>query len=158
MAVIPVLKAGDPILRKKSEPVKKIDKRIIKLLKHMADTMYFSEGVGLAAPQVGINERIVVIDVGDGLIELINPEIISSEGVQLCTQEGCLSVPGLFGKVERAMKVEVKALDRNGEEFTFEAEGFKAQAVQHEIDHLDGILFIDKAQSIYKAEQLTQEE
>lgn len=158
MAVLPVLKAGDPVLREKAAPVKKIDKRIIKLLKHMADTMYFSEGVGLAAPQIGVKERIIVIDTGDGLIEMINPEIISSEGTQLCTQEGCLSVPGLFGKVERAMNVTVKALDRNGEEFTFDAEGFKAQAVQHEIDHLEGILFIDIAQSIYKAEQLKQEE
>jgi peptide deformylase len=152
MAKLNIRQAGDPVLREKSLPVKKINKSIVKLLNNMAETMYAAEGVGLAAPQVGVSKRIVVIDVGDGLLELINPVIVEQEGTQLCKQEGCLSFPGLFGAVERAMTVEVEAMNRLGERARFRVEGFKAQAIQHEIDHLDGVLFIDRASSLFKPE------
>lgn len=157
MAKLPILRAGDPLLREKAKPVNVINKNIKKLLSDMEETMREAEGVGLAAPQVGVSKRIVVIDVGDGLLELINPVIIASEGIQVCEQEGCLSVPGYFGEVERAAKIEVKAIDRQGKEMHFFAEGYKAQAIQHEVDHLDGILFIDKAIKLIKAEAIKQE-
>ena len=157
MSKLVVRKAGDPILRKKSIPVKKIDKKIKKMLDDMAETMYDSNGVGLAAPQIGENLRVIIIDVGDELIELINPELLSFEGTQLCEQEGCLSIPGFFGVVERAEKIDVKFLNRQGKRIFLTAEGFKAQAIQHEIDHLDGILFIDRAKSVMKAEPIAEE-
>lgn len=147
MAVYNIVKLGDNVLREKAKAVPKITPNIIKLLDNMAETMYYARGVGLAAPQVGISKRIVVVDVGDGLHELINPEIVHSEGQHIDT-EGCLSIPGLVGEVPRAAKVEVKSLDRNGKEFRLQAEGFLARALQHEIDHLDGVLFIDKAKKV----------
>lgn len=135
---------GDDILRKKSKKVTEIDDKIIELLDDMAETMYKNNGVGLAAPQVGILKRIVVVDVGDGLIELINPVIVDKHGKQV-SQEGCLSVPGVFGNVERPSKIKVKALNRKGEEITYNADKLLAVAMCHELDHLDGILFKDKA-------------
>ena len=143
MAIRKIVELGDPVLRKKSRRVDKFDKREWMLLKDMAETMYDAEGVGLAAPQVGILKRMVVIDIGDGLIELINPEIVSAEGFQT-GPEGCLSVPGRRGKVERPVKVTVTAQDRKGREFTIEGEGLMARALCHEIDHLDGIVYVDK--------------
>ena len=143
MAIRKIVELGDPVLRKKSRSVDKFDKREWMLLKDMAETMYDAEGVGLAAPQVGILKRMVVIDIGDGLIELINPEIVSAEGSQT-GPEGCLSVPGRRGKVERPVKVTVTAQDRKGREFTIEGEGLMARALCHEIDHLDGIVYVDK--------------
>ena len=143
MAIRKIVELGDPVLRKKSRRVDKFDKREWMLLKDMAETMYDAEGVGLAAPQVGILKRMVVIDIGDGLIELINPEIVSAEGSQT-GPEGCLSVPGRRGKVERPVKVTVTAQDRKGREFTIEGEGLMARALCHEIDHLDGIVYVDK--------------
>ena len=143
MAVMKILRLGDETLRKKSHPVTKIDRRTIGLLKDMAETMYAADGCGLAAPQVGILRRMVVIDVGDGLIELINPEIIESEGEEIGV-EGCLSVPGRRGTVKRPTKVVVRALDKKGREIELTAEGFLARAVCHELDHLDGVLFTDK--------------
>lgn len=143
MALRNIRKLGDDILRKKCRVVDNIDDRIITLLDDMADTMYEADGVGLAAPQVGILKRIAVIDVGDGLIELINPEIISSSGSETA-DEGCLSVPGKYGKVSRPAKVSVKATDRDGNEFKITGEGLLARALCHEIDHLDGTVFVDK--------------
>lgn len=115
----------------------------------MAETMYQARGVGLAAPQVGVAKRIIVVDVGEGLWELINPEIIFREGEEV-DLEGCLSIPGVTGEVMRASRVRVRGLNRNGQQQVITAEGFGARALQHEIDHLDGILFIDKALRIFK--------
>ena len=132
----------DDILRKKSKPVDKIDDRVITLLDDMAETMYKAEGVGLAAPQVGILKRIIVIDVGEGIIELINPEILWQKGEQ-DGKEGCLSVPGYSARVKRPARVKVKGLNRKGEEEEIVGQDLLARALCHEIDHLDGILFID---------------
>lgn len=142
MGVMKICRLGEDVLRKKAHPVKEITKRTVALLKDMAETMYAADGCGLAAPQVGILRRVVVIDVGDGLVELINPEILEMSGSQQ-GPEGCLSVPGKHGLVERPDYVKVRALDRKGREFEFEAEGFFARAVCHELDHLDGILYVD---------------
>lgn len=154
MAIRVIVKHPDPILREKAVPVKKINEHIIKLLDDMAETMYAAEGVGLAAPQVGVSKRVCVIDVGDehGLIELINPEIISKSGEQI-GPEGCLSFPGLVAEVRRAKKCKVRALNRHGEEFELEGEDFLARALQHEIDHLNGVLFIDLAERYYEKEE-----
>nr|MBO2494150.1 peptide deformylase [Clostridia bacterium] len=133
----------DDVLRKESKPVEKIDERILQLLDDMAETMRHVDGVGLAAPQVGILRRVVVIDVGEGLIELINPEILETSGQQQGA-EGCLSIPGVRGEVIRPEKVRVKALNRKGEPIEITGTGLLARALCHEIDHLDGILFIDK--------------
>ena len=143
MALRQIVKIGEPVLRKKSKVVKEINDRIIELLDDMADTMYEADGVGLAAPQVGILKRVVVIDIGDGLIELINPEIIETEGEYL-DNEGCLSVPGECGDVLRPYRVKVRAQNRFGETVEIEGEELLARAFCHEIDHLDGILYIDK--------------
>ncbi|MGJ0909055.1 peptide deformylase [Clostridium botulinum] len=143
MAIRNIRKYGDELLRKKSRKIEKIDDRVLTVLEDMAETMYSAEGVGLAAPQVGILKRVVVIDVGEGLIKLINPEIIETEGNQKDV-EGCLSVPGEQGEVERPYKVKVKALNEKGEEIVLEGEELLARAFCHEIDHLDGILFVDK--------------
>ena len=140
-----ILKLGDETLRKNSKPMQKFDLRLWLLLRDMADTMYKAEGVGLAAPQVGILRRVVVIDVqdGKGLIELVNPEIIAAEGEQAGV-EGCLSVPGRQGYVVRPEKVTVRAQDRKGKPFELTGEGLLARALCHEIDHLDGIMYVDK--------------
>ena len=138
---------GDPLLRKKSRTVDEITPRIIKLLDDMADTMYFeNRGIGIAAPQVGVLRRVFIVDVGDehGKIEFINPEILETSGSQT-DNEGCLSVPGKTCPVTRAEYVKVKALDRDGNEFTIEGEGLLARCILHEYDHLEGILFIDKS-------------
>ena len=140
MAIRTIVKVGDPVLSKKCRAVDKIDDRIITLLDDMIDTLYDSGGVGLAAPQVGVLKRIAVIDVGDGLIELINPEIVAEDGVQN-DLEGCLSIPGKWGYVERPNKVTVRAMDRHGDVYEYEGEKLLARAFCHEIEHLDGILF-----------------
>ena len=133
----------DDALRKHSRRVEKFDKRLRTLLTDMAETMVDADGVGLAAPQVGVLKRCVVIDTGDGLIELVNPEIIATEG-SVVGAEGCLSIPGRRCTVERPEKVTVIAQNRNGESIRLEAEGLLAVAICHEVDHLDGILYIDK--------------
>ena len=131
-------------MRKKCKPVSSITPGVLTLLDDMAETMYDANGVGLAAPQVGILKRIVVIDIGKGLLELINPEIIETSGSQT-GDEGCLSIPGYSAPVERPQYVKVKALNRNGEEIIVEGTDLLAVALCHETDHLDGILYIDKA-------------
>lgn len=142
---------GDELLRKRSREVTEINDRILELLDDMAETMYANDGVGLAAPQVGILRRVVVIDVGEGIIELINPEITEESGKQI-DMEGCLSVPENVGEVPRPYRVKVKALNREGNPITIDAEGFLARAMCHEIDHLDGVIFVDRAISITKKE------
>ncbi len=147
MALRNLVIEGDPLLRKKSRTVDEITPRIIKLLDDMADTMYFeNRGIGIAAPQVGVLRRVFVVDVGDehGKIEFINPEILETSGSQT-DNEGCLSGPGKTCPVTRAEYVKVKALDRDGNEFTIEGEGLLARCILHEYDHLEGILFIDKS-------------
>lgn len=143
MAIRNIRKNGDEILRKISKKVDDIDDRITILLDDMAETMRDAEGVGLAAPQVGVLRRIVVIDVGEGLIELINPVIVYEKGEQ-CREEGCLSVPGKSGVVKRPAKVIARALNRKGETVEINGEDLLATALCHEIDHLNGVLFIDK--------------
>lgn len=144
MAIRNIRISTDEVLRKICKPVKEITPNLLTLLDDMADTMYEANGVGLAAPQVGILKRAVVIDIGEGLVELINPEILESSGSQT-DDEGCLSVPGKYAPVERPSYVKVKAMDREGKEFIIEGEELMARALCHEIDHLDGILYIDKA-------------
>ena len=134
----------DEILRKKSKEVKEITPSVITLLDDMAETMYAASGVGLAAPQVGILKRIVVIDVGDGLLELINPVIVETRGANIAP-EGCLSIPGESAYVERPEYVRVEALNRKGEKIVVEGTELLAVALCHETDHLDGVLYIDKA-------------
>ena len=138
-----ILTDKEPSLHKVCRPVEKFDWRLHKLLDDMVDTMLDANGVGLAAPQVGILRRVVVIDIGEGLVELINPEIIAMEGEQV-GQEGCLSVPGRRGVVIRPNKVTVRAQDRNGKHFELTGEGFMARAICHELDHLDGVIYVDK--------------
>lgn len=143
MALRNVVKVGDPILNKKSRVVEKFDSRLGELIDDMKETMYANNGVGLAAVQVGMLKRVVVIDVGDGVMELVNPEITSSEGEQR-ESEGCLSLPGQYGITCRPQKVTVKAQDRNGKWHVYTGEDLKARAFCHELDHLDGILFTSK--------------
>jgi len=151
MAIRTIRELGDDVLRKKCRIVEEIDDRILVLLDDMADTLYDSNGVGLAAPQVGVLKRIAVIDVGDGLIELINPEIIAQSGVQ-DGAEGCLSVPGKYGNVKRPKKVTVRATDRDGNEFEITGEDLLARAFCHELDHLDGVVFVDKVSKYVEVE------
>lgn len=140
MALRNIVKLGDPILYKKSRVVDKFDEKLAILIDDMLETMYNDNGVGLAAVQVGILKRVVVIDIGEGPIELVNPEITFEEGEQI-SQEGCLSLPGKWAETKRPQKVQVKAQDRNGKWQVFTGEDLKAKAFCHEIDHLDGILF-----------------
>lgn len=147
MAIRQVRIDGDSLLRKKSRKVEDIDERILTLLDDMKETMYQKEGVGLAAPQVGILKRVIVLDDGNGLIECINPEILAMEGNQ-DGWEGCLSVPAIKGKVKRPYKVVVHAQNREGKEVEYVAEGFLARIFCHEIDHLEGVLFKDKANKL----------
>lgn len=142
MAIRNLRYLNDPILRKKSREVLEINDRIKILLEDMADTMYENEGVGLAAPQVGVLRKAVTIDVGQGLLKLINPEIIYAEGESI-DFEGCLSIPRKSGKVKRPAMVKVKYMDEEGNQKIVEGTGLLARALCHEIDHLDGILFID---------------
>lgn len=149
MSVLEIRKAGDPVLKKNARFVPKITKQVRNLIDNMVETMHAADGVGLAAPQVGVSLRVVVIDVGDGVLELVNPEIVESTGCESAT-EGCLSVPGMWGTVERFTCVTVKGLDRNGEPVTVQGDGLLARALQHEIDHLEGVLFIERAQSVFR--------
>ena len=148
MAKLNIRKIGDPVLRATCRPVKEINQRILTLLDDMAETMRAADGVGLAAPQVGVLRRVVVIETPDsGLIELINPKIIAVDGEQE-GYEGCLSVPGQSGMVKRPMTVTVRALDRHGRAFEMTGEELLARAFCHELDHLDGKLYVDIATEI----------
>ncbi len=151
MAVYQITKKGEPVLREKAKRVPEITKNILKLLDNLKDTLFDANGAGLAAPQIGISKRAVVVNVDDEYIELINPEIIAASGEQT-DYEGCLSIPGLIGEVTRAEKVTVKGWNRQGEEIEVTRRGMMARALQHEIDHLDGILYIDKAENIRSVE------
>ena len=154
MAILEIVKAGDPGLKQECEIVDKIDSKIRKLLTNMAETMYKADGVGLAAPQIGVNKCIVVMDVGDenGLIEMVNPEIVEKEG-SMIDSEGCLSVPNVFGDVERFEKVTVEYLNRWGKKKRLTATGLLSRCIQHETDHLNGVLFIDIAKSIRQGDK-----
>lgn len=145
MAVLEILHYPDPRLRRKAEPVAAVDETVRRLVDDMFDTMYDEPGIGLAATQVNVTRRVVVMDLSEDRSEqrvFINPEILEAEGVQTY-QEGCLSVPGFFEEVERAARVRVRALDRDGKPYELEADGLLAVCIQHEIDHLDGKLFVD---------------
>ena len=143
MALRNIRKYGDDVLRKKCREVEEIDKRTITLIKDMYETMYEADGVGLAAPQVGILKRLFVIDIGDGPLVFINPEILETSGKQI-GEEGCLSIPGEVEEVMRPNYVRARAINEKGEEFEIEAEELLARAILHEYDHLNGTLFIDR--------------
>ncbi len=155
MALLNIVKEGDPTLRKVCRPVTEITPRILQLLDDMVETLIDSNGAGLAAPQVGILRRIAVVDMGDEIVELINPEIIAAEGQQQ-ELEGCLSVPDVWGITERPQKVTVKATNRFGEEFTVTGEDLDARCFCHELDHLDGHLFTDKAIRILTPDEVAE--
>ncbi len=153
MALLNIVKIGDDVLRKKSRPVEKITQRILTLIDDMRDTLEESGGVGLAAPQVGVLKRIVLVDNGEEVLELINPEIIESSGVQE-EPEGCLSCPNRWGITKRPAYVKVRAMNRQGEYFEAEGTELTARCFCHELDHLDGILFLDKAIRMLTEEDL----
>ncbi|MDO9598921.1 MAG: peptide deformylase [Azoarcus sp.] len=145
MALLPILRFPDPRLHTRAAPVTVVDDSIRQLIKDMAETMYEAPGIGLAATQVDVHKRVVVIDISEdnsGLLALINAEILERSGEQVC-EEGCLSVPGIYEKVTRAERVKVKALNQQGEPFELEAEGLLAVCIQHELDHLDGKVFVE---------------
>ncbi|HLS90290.1 MAG TPA: peptide deformylase [Limnochordia bacterium] len=156
MAVLPLRFEGDPVLRAKARPVAKVTKRIQKLLKDMEETMYAADGVGLAAPQVGVLERLIVVDAGEGPIHIVNPVLEKGEGTDI-DREGCLSIPGVYGYVERYARVVVSGLDPKGKPIRIDGDGLLARVLQHEIDHLDGILFIDKATGLYRVTEEDRE-
>jgi peptide deformylase len=149
MAVLPIVKVPAPVLRTKTKKVRKIDASIAKLIDDMIETMHDAPGVGLAAPQIGVSLRICVIHVpGDEVVTLVNPEIVRRSGQRICDGEGCLSLPGYKGAVPRAEKVVVKGLNRNGRPVRYHAEELFAEAIEHELDHLDGKLYFDYIGSI----------
>ncbi|MDQ2087150.1 peptide deformylase [Herbivorax sp. ANBcel31] len=156
MAIRNIRIDDDEILRKVSKKVDVVSERVLTLLADMAETMYYSKGVGLAAPQVGVLKRVVVIDIGEGLIELINPEVIKREGEQT-EIEGCLSLPDVMGEVVRPERVVVEALNKKGEKITLEGEGLLARVFCHEIDHLDGTLFKDKVIKFVDKEEIIKD-
>ena len=149
MAVLRIVVEGEGVLRRKAQTVKRVTKRIQKLLNDMLETMHAADGVGLAAPQVGESLRVIVVDVGQGPLELINPQIVEAAG-RHTDLEGCLSIPGRVGYVTRAAEVTVTGLDRHGEPTRVHGTGLLARALQHEIDHLDGVLFIDRADEVWE--------
>lgn len=152
MALRNIVTLGDEVLRKKCRPVSEVTERIQTLVDDMIETMHDANGVGLAAPQVGVMRRIFVVDIGDGPIVLINPEIIEMSGEQT-GEEGCLSLPGKAGTVTRANYVKIKGLDRDGNEQVYEGTELLARAFQHENDHLDGVIYIDKATETWEYEE-----
>ena len=145
MARMPILRYPDPRLYRKASPVQRVDEAVKELVDDMAETMYAAPGIGLAATQVDVHKRVIVIDTSearDSLLVLINPEIVSREGTQFL-EEGCLSLPGIYEPVERAQRIRVKALDRTGRAFELEADELLSVCIQHEVDHLEGKVFID---------------
>ena len=157
MAIRNIVKDGDPILKKKCRPVEKFDQKLAVLLDDMVETMHMANGVGLAAPQVGMLRRVVVIDVGEGVIELVNPKIVAYSGEQEGV-EGCLSFPGEWGLAKRPNYVKVRAQDRNGDEFEIDGEELLARAFCHEIDHLNGVVFKDVADRMLTAAEIEEME
>ena len=157
MAILNILKEGDEALRKKCRPVEEITPRILQLLDDMHDTLDKAQGVGLAAPQVGVLRRIVIVEIGDKKYEMINPEIVAVKGKQE-EIEACLSVPDKYGLVKRPSWVKVRATDRNGNVYEAEGEGLMARCFCHELDHLDGTLYIDKAIDMYDPEDIEDAE
>ena len=160
MGIRKIVTVGDDTLRKTCKAQVKFDRRLKDLLQDMAETMYKAEGVGLAAPQVGILRRAAVVDVTEdhsGLLELVNPEIVERDGSQT-GREGCLSVPGRQGVVTRPMKVKVRFQDRNGDTFELETEGFEARAICHELDHLDGIMYVSKTEGPLQDSRVLEEQ
>ena len=150
MALLPILHYPDPLLRQATTEVEQVDDQIRTLIDNMLETMYEAPGIGLAAPQVNVHKRLIVIDISDDKSDplvLVNPQIVTAEGSER-TEEGCLSVPGIYEYVERAERVRVKALDREGKALDFEADGMLAVCIQHEIDHLDGKVFVDYLSSL----------
>ena len=145
---------GDPVLRQKALPVNKIDRRIKRLVRYMEEAMERANGIGLAAPQVGVSERVIIVKIRSPIV-VVNPVITYMEGEEL-GEEGCLSIPNVVGDVSRATRIIVKGLDLNEREIEIEANNLSARAFQHEIDHLDGILFIDRAISIRKVEKSSE--
>lgn len=143
MAVLEIRLYPDPILREKSRPVDRVDDGLRELMDNMAQTMYQNRGVGLAAVQVGVLKRVIIVDAGEELISLANPEIVRKSGRQF-GPEGCLSLPGIFLDVKRSREVMVRGLNREGKEVQVEGSGLRARALQHEIDHLDGVLILDR--------------
>lgn len=157
MTLKQILPFGEPILRKISKPVELITPKIIQYLDDMKETLYGSEGrAGLAAPQIGILRRLIVMDCGDGFIELINPEMLHSSGEQIGS-EACLSFPGYYGTVKRANEVTIKSLNRLGQEVIIEGSGYLARCIQHEMDHLNGVLFVDHVQGRFLVHESTQQ-
>ena len=155
MALLNIVTYPDPLLRKKSRPVTEITPRILRLLDDMRDTLHKAEGVGLAAVQVGVLRRVVIVETEPGeLYEMINPEILSKSKKTQLNNEGCLSLPDKWGQTERSLSVKVRYTDRNGQERDLKAEGFLAQAIQHELDHLDGVIFTDVAVRMLTEEEL----
>lgn len=145
MALLPILHYPDPRLHKVAAPVRVVDERVRRLIRDMAETMYAAPGIGLAATQVDVHERILIVDISDAKDELrafINPEIVERDG-EAENEEGCLSVPGVYDRVTRAERIRVRALDASGEAFELEADGLLAVCIQHEIDHLDGKVFVE---------------
>ena len=157
MALRQIRTEGDDILRKKAKPVKEINQNILTLLDDMLETLHEKNGVGLAAPQVGILKRIAIVEHEDEFFELINPVIIAQEGTQN-SDEACLSVPGVHGDIERPLSVTVEAQDRHGESFTVTAEDYLAAVFCHELDHLDGVLYLDAAKNVRPIEANEEDE
>jgi len=151
VAVLPIVVVPADVLRREAKPVPRVTKRVQKLIRDMADTMYDAKGVGLAAPQVGVSEQIIVADDGEGLICLVNPRIIKRDGAEVDV-EGCLSIPGVVAYVNRATTIEVEGLDERGRPVRHELEGHIARIVQHEVDHLHGVLITDIADSVRRVD------
>lgn len=150
MAVYKIVEIGADILREKAKEVKEVNPSIIKLLDNMIDTLHAADGVGLAAPQIGVSKRVIIVEVDQVLVELINPVILEREG-ENSAEEGCLSIPNVTGDVLRPSKVRVQGLNRQGQMLDFRAESLLARALQHEVDHLEGILFVDVAKKTYRS-------
>lgn len=154
MAIRNIVQEGDAVLTKKCRKVEKFDEKLWQLLDDLAETMHYGNGVGLASPQVGVLKRCCVIDTGEGLYEFVNPEIIETQDYYIEEIEGCLSFPGVYGLVTRPFIVKTRAQDRFGNFFEIEGEGLFAQAMCHEFDHLDGILFVERANRILTPEEM----
>ena len=156
MALRNIVTVGDPVLTKKCRPVVKFDDRLAQLIDDMKETMRNANGVGLAAPQVGVLRRLVVVDVGDEIVELVNPELVSESEEQQTGVEGCLSLPGEYGVVTRPMYVTVRAQDRNGDWYEYDGEELVARCFCHEIDHLDGHMYTEIAERMLSPEELEE--